>query len=110
MVAIIPVQPVPRQIVTAYLGANLTAQITIYQKFYGLFCDVAQNNIPIIYGVKCENLNRIVRDSYLMFTGDIAFIDQQGLSDPFYTGLGTRYLLYYLEPADLIALSPAASI
>jgi hypothetical protein len=57
---------------------------------------------PILSGVLCENVNRLVRNSYFGFLGDLAFLDNQGTSDPFYTGLGTRYSLIYLEPADLL--------
>jgi hypothetical protein len=33
--------------------------------------------------------------------GDFAFWDMQGSTDPACTGLGPRYLLYYLEKPDL---------
>ncbi len=52
----------------------------------------------------CENGNRLVRDAYLGFSGDLAVVDTQGASDPVYTGLGTRYQMVYLAPADLAAL------
>jgi len=69
---------------------------------YGLFIDVFVNNQLIIGGVICENLNRIVRDSYLGFIGDLIFYDTtKGGNDPDYTGLGSRYLLVYLEQSDL---------
>lgn len=97
---IIPLDPVPSQTLTVSL-TNQTCQIAIYQKAYGLFCDLYVNNVLIIGGVICENLNRIVRSLYLGFQGDLMFIDNQGSSDPFWTGLGTRYSLAYLSPSDL---------
>ena len=43
-----------------------------------------------------------IRDSpYLGFVGDLMFADTQGASDSSYDGLGTRYLLVYLEVSDL---------
>lgn len=97
---IIPLQPVPSQIFTIALGTQL-CQLSIYQKSTGLFIDVFVSGVLIIGGVICEDRNRIVRNSYLGFIGDLAFIDNEGTSDPFYTGLGTQYSLAYLEQSDL---------
>ena len=62
----------------------------------------AEDHVLIIGGVICENLNRIVRSLYLGFAGDLAFIDNQGSTDPVYTGLGTRYSLAYIEADELL--------
>ena len=48
-------------------------------------------------------MNRIVRDLYLGFVGDFIWFDTQGSSDPIYMGLGSRFILVYLAPADLPA-------
>lgn len=71
----------------------------------GLFCDLYVDGTLIIGGVICQNLNRIVRDGYLGFTGDLVFQDTQGSADPSYPGLGTRYLFWYLEAADVASIS-----
>lgn len=92
----IPIQPVPAQTVSVTLGSQPCA-ITIYQKSTGLFLDLAVNDAPIVTGVLCHNLVKIVRDAYLGFTGDLAFLDTQGTDDPTYDGLGGRYLLLYLS-------------
>lgn len=97
---IVPVQAVPSQIVSTTL-ANQPCQIGVYQKSTGLFVDLYVNNSAIILGVIAENLNRIVRSAYLGFVGDLSFVDNQGLDDPYYTGLGDRFSLAYLEAADL---------
>ena len=96
----IPLQDVPAQLVKVSLSSQ-SCQINIYQNSYGLFCDLSVGNIPIISGVICQNLNRIVRDLYLGFVGDLVFNDTQGASDPTSPGLGTRYVLLYLTPTDL---------
>lgn len=100
MMLIIPLRPVPSQIVTVSL-ANQTCQIAIQQKRPGLFCTLSVNNTVIIAGVLCENLNRIVRSLYLGFIGDLTFIDNQGTEDPNFVGLGDRFSLAYLETSDL---------
>lgn len=96
----IPLKPIASQLLTVQL-ANQTTQIEVYQTDFGLFLNLYVNNVLIIGGVICENLNRIVRDAYLGFIGDLAFFDNQGSTDPIYTGLGSRYSLAYLEESDL---------
>lgn len=99
---IVPLQAVPSQTLTINL-ANQICTIDVYQKLSGLYMNlyIEGQTDPVIGGVLCENLNRIVRDLYLGFVGDFCFIDSQGTSDPTYDGLGTRYNLAYLEASDL---------
>jgi hypothetical protein len=97
---IVPLKAVPSQSLTVVLDGQYT-QLNVYQKAFGLFMDVYVNNVLIIGGVICENLNQIVRSVYLDFQGDFTFLDNQGTANPVYTGLGTRYSLVYLEPSDL---------
>ena len=99
---VIPIQAVPAQQLQVTLGGQ-ACQLSIYQKSTGLFIDVYVAGVLIIGGVVCLNRTVIVRDIYLGFVGDLAFVDTQGSTDPTYTGLGVRYLLYYLTPADLSA-------
>lgn len=99
---IVPLQAVPSQQVSVSLS-NQATQINLYQTDFGLFCDVLVSGVQIIGGVICENLNRIVRDLYLGFVGDLMFLDNQGSSAPVYTGLGARYSLVYLAPSDIPA-------
>jgi hypothetical protein len=55
------------------------------------------NNVTrlVIGGVLCQDRNRLVRNSYLGFSGDLAFVDSQGIADPLPSGLGSRWLLTY---------------
>lgn len=97
---VIPTQPLPNQSFQVQL-ATQACTIAIYQETYGLFLDLYIGANLVIGGVICENLNRIVRSLYLGFIGDLVFNDTQGLTDPVYTGLGSRYQLIYLEAQDL---------
>ena len=99
---VVPTQPVANQTLTVQLD-NQNTQLNIRQTRYCMFMDVLVNNEPIIMGVICQNLNRIVRDLYLGFQGDFVWQDSQGDSDPFYTGLESRFSLVYLSPEDLPA-------
>ena len=93
---IIPLRPIHSQRMSVLLGAQ-NCQISVYQKSTGLFLDLYKNNEPVATTVLCRDRNRLVRFAYRGFTGDLAFIDMRGRQDPEYSGLGSRYLLAYLE-------------
>jgi hypothetical protein len=99
----VPILPTANQVVSVTL-AGQPCQLQIAQKSTGLFITVSVNNAPIISGVICQDRNRVVRDVYLGFAGDLAFVDTQGAADPYYTGLGSRWQLRYYSVADLTAL------
>lgn len=97
---LIPTQPLPSQTLTVTLGGQSCA-IAIYQKSTGLFLDLTVANTVRMTCVLCHNRSLLVRQAYLGFVGDLSFIDTQGATDPVYTGLGARYQLAYLTPADI---------
>lgn len=101
----VPLQPVPNQTTQIILN-NQNCQITVFQTSDALFMTLLVNDGEITGSVICQNQNRIVRDLYLGFIGDFIFYDTQpdpinGPSDPSYSGLGGRFQLLYLSPADL---------
>jgi hypothetical protein len=97
----IPIQPVPAQTVSVLLGDQET-QVTLRQMSTGLYMDVVVNNAEVVGLVICENGNRIVRNSYLGFQGDLMLYDAEGKGrDPVYTGLGTTFQLVYLTPEEV---------
>lgn len=95
----IPTQPVPNQTLQVQL-AGQNCRINIAQKRTGMFLDLYVDEGLIIGGVICENKNRIVRSAYLGFIGDLGFVDTRGSDDPYFTGLGSRFVLVYLETTD----------
>jgi hypothetical protein len=97
---VVPLQAVPSQAIAVTL-AGQACKIAVAQRRTGMFVDLYVNDAAIITGVIAQNANRIVRDTYLGFIGDLAFFDTLGAQDPDYTGLGTRYVLMYLEASDL---------
>jgi hypothetical protein len=96
----IPLKQVPNQTIRTTLGGQ-SCQINIYTLSTGLYLDLLVNGAAILTGAICEDRNLIVREAYLGFVGDLAFMDTQGTEDPQYTGLGERWVLLYLSPADL---------
>lgn len=101
---IVPLQALPNQTVRVQLNGQL-CQVNAYQKPAGLFMDLLVDNAPMVTGAICERNNRIVRDAYLGFIGDMAWIDTQGQEDPEYTGVGTRYFLAYLFPDEIVDIA-----
>jgi len=97
---VVPIQPLPNQNFQATLGGQQVS-MTIFQTDFGLFANIVSDNRSIVNGVICEDNNRLVRDAYLGFIGDMIIVDTQGSDDPIYTGLGSRWQLIYLEAADI---------
>ena len=99
---IVPVKPIANQTLQVQLAGQACA-IDLQQTSGGLFMGLSVDSALVIGGVICENLNRIVRNAYLGFDGDFCFVDTEGSADPDYAGLGSRFVLIYLERADLPA-------
>lgn len=98
---IIPVQAIENQAITVTL-AEQACQINLYAKLYGMFADLYVSNALVVGGALVLDRNRLVRSAYLGFIGDIIVYDTQGTSDPTFDGLGSRYLLAYLEAGELV--------
>ena len=96
----IPLSAKPSQTLKITLGTQ-NCQINVYTLTTGLYLDLLVDGSAVITGALCHDRCRLVREAYLGFTGDLSFIDTQGLDDPVYSGLGDRYQLLYLEPSDL---------
>ncbi|CNI67300.1 Uncharacterised protein [Yersinia massiliensis] len=91
---------VPSQIFNVNLGGQNT-RIKLFQKNGDMFINVSVNSNEIVMGVICRNKVRLIREPYLKFLGDLFFVDTSGVSDPGYAGLGSRFVLMYLEEGDL---------
>lgn len=96
MITKIPLSPVPNQTVTVLLG-NQYCRINVYQKTTGLYLDLFINDVSILTGRICRDRVYLVASAYLGFTGDLIFADTNGDSDPEYSGIGTRYFLFYVQ-------------
>jgi len=96
----VPLRPIPAQRLTVNL-ANQVCTIKVYQRSTGLYLDLYVAGVLTVAGVLCQHANPLVRDAYLGFVGDLAFFDTQGAEDPFYSGLGSRWVLNYLEAGEI---------
>jgi hypothetical protein len=96
----VPLTAIANQTLNVVLG-NQSCKVNVQQKSTGLFLDLFVSDSPIVTTVLCHDRVRLVRDGYLGFVGDLMFVDMQGVSDPDYTELGSRFVLIYLEASDL---------
>lgn len=96
----IALEDVPSQVVGVQL-AGQNCRLDIRTTTQGLFISVYVDDSLIVGGVSCRNLTKIVRERYRGFVGDLMFQDTQGADDPSYPGMGTRWVLCYLEAGDL---------
>lgn len=103
---VIPLQAMPAQSFNVTLNGQ-ACQIALYQKGDNFYIDVSIGSQVIRQGRMVRNATRLIRYAYLGFVGDLIMFDTQGQSDPTYDGLGARYQLYYLIPAELSAKSAA---
>lgn len=92
----IPLIATPSQSLSVQLGAQ-NCEITVSQKYEGgVFLTLRADGQDIVTNSLCRNLVSVVRQDYLPFSGELAFVDTQGASDPDYTGFGTRFQLAYV--------------
>lgn len=98
----VPVKAVPAQTLSTTLSDQVVG-LRVYQRRTGLYMDVYKDGALVVGGVICQNLNRIVRSEYLGFVGDLVWFDTRGSADPSHDGLGDRFQLLYLTPAEVEA-------
>ncbi|UCL84493.1 hypothetical protein [Pseudomonas sp. HS-18] len=97
---IIPLAAIASQTLKVVLGQQ-NCVLNVYQKSTGMYLDVTLEGERILSGVLCRDRVRCVRQAYLGFMGDLSFMDTQGTEDASFQGLGTRWVLMYLEASDL---------
>lgn len=110
----VPLSAVPSQTLQIVLGGQ-NVQMAVYTKDgydftdptletpnTNIYVDLAYNNIVLTTTqIALDEKRLLLNRQYLGFIGDFMFIDTQGFDDPQYAGLGARWLLLYLEAADL---------
>lgn len=96
----VSLQPVPSQQTQVVLDGQ-SCTISVYVTHQAMCLDLAVGGAPIAYAIQCKNCVSLVPTSYLGFTGWLIFFDTQGTEDPQYTGLGSRWVLLYLDQEDL---------
>lgn len=97
---VIPLRPIYAQTLTVVLGGQ-SCVITLRQRTTGMYIDLTVNGTVLMTEVLIRPTILLVRQPSLGFIGDLVCIDTQGMGDPVWSGLGTRWILMYYAPADL---------
>ena len=92
----IPLAATASQTLNVVLNQQLV-RLDVYQRSTGLSLNVWLNDVQVVAGAICQNLNPVVHADYLDLGGDFVFVDTQGSDDPAYDGLGDRYVLTFVE-------------
>jgi hypothetical protein len=88
--------------ISSHDGYTYTDGISLVTAQSYLSFTLLLNGVEITTNALVLNLKRVlINRQYLGFVGDFMFVDTQGVLDPQYTGLGTRWVLVYLEASDL---------
>jgi hypothetical protein len=118
----IPLSAVPSQTLSIVLDGQ-SCQVAVYQKqpitdeygvAAGLFFDLAIGGVAVINTARCLDRTPILQDrQYLGVSGEFMFLDTLATeggpptfngAPPYYTGLGSQFLLLYLSAADLASV------
>ena len=65
-----------------------------------LFCDLDIAQRPVFYGAICLDGLPLPLYPWLGMSGRLVFVDMQGTAAPHWSGLGSRWQLVYLSPAE----------
>lgn len=93
----IPIMDVPSQKLTVNLGGQIT-DIALTMRLGNLYADVSSNGREVINGRVCLNQEPLIREFFREFEGELYFEDLQGEDSPVFGGLGSRFLLRWIEP------------
>lgn len=99
----VPVAPSASQTMSVVVGGQ-ACEIALRQNGANIYFDLRANGEYIVRTRIVRNKQLLLLDAkYRKFNGDFIFIDTLGDTQPEYSGLGTRYLLYYVAPIDIPA-------
>lgn len=98
----VPLAATPNQTLAVVLGGQ-PCQIALRQNGANMYFDLRVNNADVVLARLVRNKQLLLLDAkYRGFRGDFIFNDTLGDTQPEYTGLDSRYLLYYVETTDTL--------
>ena len=93
---IIPLASVPNQTFSINLdGQNCKFELVTRGK--NLFMNLSIDDTPVVNGVICLNKVKLIQFNHLKFNGNLYFEDLEGNLDPYFWGLGERWVLNYVQ-------------
>lgn len=101
----VPLIALPDQRLQIILGSQDVA-LRVYTRDERLYTDLDVNGAAVWRGFIARNLLPCKLYPYLAFAGQLVFVDMQGLDDPHWEGLGSRWVCMYLTDAEVAKLFP----
>ena len=80
-------------------------KIHLYTRGEYLYFDLYVADTPFFYGAICYDRTRVIPISRDSFNGNFIFVDTLSRSNPEYSRLNERYILYYLTDDELESLN-----
>ncbi len=99
MAVVIPLAAVAYQSLRVPLAGH-AVRLDLQQRATGLYAAVWVDDVPVLAGALCQDRTWLVRQSASTLPGDMGFADTQGTQDPDYTGLGSRFVLVYVQDSE----------
>lgn len=97
----IPLSASASQTLSVVLGGQ-ACEIALRQNGANMYFDLTANGRSVVRTRIVRNKQLLLLDAkYRKFVGDFIFVDTLGDTQPEYSKLGTRYVLYYLSPGDV---------
>lgn len=98
---LISVTPQPAQRFSVVLNGQ-NCVILLYTRGEHMYLDLDVDDSPVIRGAICHDRQNVLRFRN-SFKGGLTFVDTDGVEDPEYYGLGSRWKFCYLFPEELSA-------
>ena len=107
----VPLMPLPDQRLRIILGGqDVSLRVYTRGKPEGIYTDLDVSGTDVWRGFIARNLVPCKLYPYLPFAGQLVFVDMQGLEDPRWEGLGSRWLCMYLTDAEAAGIFPERNV
>lgn len=93
---IIPIEAIPNQKFIVVLGEK-ECRIELLSRGLNIFMNLTVEDKVIFQGLICLNGVNLLSQDYYPIKGSLYFEDTQGKLDPLYFGLGSRWVLNYVQ-------------
>lgn len=93
---IIPLEALPNQKLTINLN-NQNCVFEFVTRGKNIYMNLSVDNQEVVNGVICLNKVDLIQYNYLNFNGRLYFEDLESNLDPYFWGLGTRWVLNYVQ-------------
>ncbi len=98
---VIPLAAIPSQTLAIILDGQ-NASISLRQNGPNMYFSLQADGVAVVTSRICRDAQLLLVDAhYRGFLGDFLFVDLQDAEQPFFTGLGTRFVLVFLSDSEV---------